>query len=275
MAHQTFNDPWGSGECESEHVSHNYVERSNWQLCHRIDWNGLIGVHGERHAERFHPNAWRQLGRVARDLDDLGRRFHPSGRSYPLTWLGDVGVKVCKPGWHRFGLAVDLSRISWGSQYVDFNAHWRPSVASHLRLRYLAAVAVFRCHFGVVLHAYNDPDGSHANHVHLDRSRHAVALARDYLSDQSIIHLTANWLLGRNLRVAEGWGDDTEAAYQDLLECFGMASRSDSDVELDPLTRADHFRMLLRLIARTAFHNAEPGVFIVPSTPNAESPDES
>ncbi|MFC4337522.1 hypothetical protein [Salininema proteolyticum] len=253
MTHGRVEDAWGSGECAGEEIERDHVSDSV-PLRHRLAWDGMLGEHGGRHSERFHPEAWRQLSRTARDLDRLGREFHPSGEERPLEWIGDIGVKHCKPGWHRFGLAFDLSRVSWKGTYCDMNAHWRDGADRSDRLRYLAVLCLCRCHFGVVLHGRNDPDGSHANHVHLDRSRHANRLSEGHLSDQTLVHMAANEYLGADLIVGGGWGEGTERSYRTMLDRLGLADRG-----LEPREGGDRFRVMLRLLARTAFQGAELG----------------
>lgn len=265
-------DAWASGACSGDTVSRDYLYRQEWELRHRTGWTGgspAIGVHGGRHSEQFHPNCHEQAGKVARDLDRLARSYPPFAGDWSLTWVGDIGVRVCNPGWHRYGLALDLTRFTFGDQFVDLNRDWRsPDIA--LRRRYLAVVAVCRKHFGTVLHGYNDPDGTHVNHIHVDRGRHAVALSRGNRTDTVIVQWAAREIAEYADMAIDGiWGPQTQDGYERLLSRFRMRVAYGGCLDYDPLSNAAHQRVLMELIARHAFANRVAGYYTAPTPPCA------
>lgn len=270
MAHGGGKNAWASSSCSGGTVSRDHLHREGWELRHRFGWAGAppqIGTHGGRHSERFHRECHQQASQVARDLDALARDYPPFRNPWELTWVGDIGVRVCKPGWHRYGLAVDFSRFSFGSgRFVDLNRHWRDD-RIRLRRRYLAVLAMCRKRFGVVLHGHNDPDGTHVNHVHVDRSRHAVPLNRNNRTDTTLVQFAARELAEIPDMAIDGiWGAQTEMGYDELLTRFRMTTASGGSLTYNPMRYASHQRILMEMIGRHGFANRVAGHYTVPAS---------
>lgn len=264
-------DAWASGSCSGSTVSRNYLYQSSWELRHRIGWTSRspqIGVHSGRHSESFHSNCHQQAGRVARDMNRLGTSYPPSSSDWSLTWVGDIGVRVCKPGWHRYGLAVDLTRFSFGEgRFVDTNRHWRDS-RIRLRRRYLAVIASARKHFGTVLHGHNDPDGSHINHIHVDRGRHAVSLNKNNRTDTIIVQWAARDIAEYSSMAIDGiWGPQTQSGYDRLMSRFKLRVAYGGCYNFNPLSTPAHQRVLMDFIGRTAFANKVAGYYTAATPP--------
>jgi hypothetical protein len=220
--------------------------------------------------EKFHFECHEQAGKVARDMDILGRNYPPSTSNWALDWVGEVGVQACKTGWHRHGLAVDLTRFNFSDdgRFLDTNRHWRDS-RIRLRRRYLAVVATCRKHFGVVLHGHNDPDPdkSHANHIHVDRSRHAVSLNKNNRTDTTIVQWAGRDLAGLGTVIDGVWGSQTQSAYTTLMSKFKMTRASGGCFDFDPLVGTADQRTFMDMIGRHAFANQSAGAYTMATPP--------
>lgn len=270
MAHENFTNPWGSSSCTTTGiVQRYYLYKASWRLRHRTGWTGAspqIGVHNKIHSssdqEKIHSECHEQAGKVARDLDTLGRIYPPSSSNWALDWIGEVGIQTCKPGWHRHGLAIDFTRFNFSDdgRFVDMNRHWRDD-RIRLRRRYLAVLAMCRKHFGVVLHGRNDPDGSHVNHIHVDRSRHAVALNKNNRTDATIVQWAGRDLAGLGTVIDGIWGSQTQTAYNTLMSKFKMTRASGGCWDFNPLSAAADMRIFMDMIGRHAFADKSAGAY--------------
>lgn len=262
---------WGSSSCAGDTIQRNYLYKSSWEIRHRVGWTGSsprLGAHGSRHTERFHSNCHHQAGKVVRDVNRLGTSYPPNSSDWGVAWVGDIGVRVCKPGWHRYGLAVDLSKFKYVSNYVDFNRHWRNGQPRYLRRRYLAVVAMCRKHFGTVLYGHNDSDGSHVNHIHIDRGRHAVSLNKNNRTDTTIVQWAARDLAGMTGMAIDGiWGSQTQSGYNKLRSRFKMTTASGGCFNIDPLSSAAEQRIFMDMIGRHAFANRNAGYYTMATPP--------
>jgi hypothetical protein len=137
-----------------------------------------------------------------------------------------------------------------------------------LRKRYLAVLAMSRKHFGRVLHHHNDPDGTHKNHIHLDRSRTAVAMNWDVKDDVTIVQWACRDLAGQSLAVDGIWGPKTQSAYNTLRTRFKMTTASGGCRNLNPTSSAASQRTFMDLIGKTAMADRNAGYYTMPTSPN-------
>ena len=102
-------------------VIRNYVHQTDWDLHHRTAYDSCgYGTHGGTHNEEFN-RAFHTL---------CGNAFYYiylyTPWDYQISWVGDIGVTVCKPGWHGYGRAFDLSQIRFtNGEFIDMNRDWR------------------------------------------------------------------------------------------------------------------------------------------------------
>jgi hypothetical protein len=247
---------FASAACPNEPPRRSYLYKSAWELRYRSAISGGVGIHDDPpHNPRFHNACHEQAGKVAYDLDRMGRLYAPDDRDWSLRWVGDAGVQVCKVGWHRYGLAIDLTRFHFGtSRVAEMVRDWHDSLAR--RRRYLAVLAICRKHFGRVLHAHNDTDGSHWNHIHVDLGRHAVPLNPNFPDDAIIIQWAARELAGYDNMVLDGtWGQQTQNGYERLIKRFKLQVQHGGCYNLRPKQSTADCRILMEYIARNGFSN--------------------
>jgi hypothetical protein len=265
----------GSGEafsstaCQYSDITRDWLYKSAWKFRARTGYNSSgYGLHPKVNSFRMHQETHTQIGKVARDLHWLGNSYGPAGAKWSLTSFGCGGAKHCKRGYHRYGAAIDITKVSWGSdRFVDMNVHGRDSRV-RLRKRYLAVLAMSRKHFGRVLHTYNDPDGSHKNHIHLDRGRKAVAMSWNVKDDVTIVQWAARDLAGVSLSIDGIWGPKTQSAYNTLRTRFKMTTASGGCFNLNPTTSAANQRTFMDLIGKTAMADRNAGYYTMTSRPN-------
>lgn len=252
--------------CDYPDITRNWFWDGSLKTRYRtaFDANGY-GVHPNVTSFTMHEEAHQQAGRVVRDLNDLGIEFARSEPPWPYRWTGLAGAKVCKPGYHRYGAALDFTRFDWGSgHYVDTAVHGKER-RLYLRRRYLAVIAICRKHFGTVLHCNNDPDGSHWNHIHADRGRQAVAADWSYQTDTTIIQWAARDLAGvKDMPIDGSFGQKTKAGYIVLREKLGL-------VDIGPGDSAANFRIWLDLIARHGMADKPAGTFFADEAMRADA----
>ncbi|WP_026928486.1 hypothetical protein [Glycomyces tenuis] len=258
MGFPSSSEAFSSSRCELPDITRNWIGEHKWPLRYRTAFDGSgYGVHPSVTSFTMHQEAHEQCGGLAASFDDLGRKYPPHGVPWSLSWVGLAGAKVCKKGYHRYGAAVDLTKVSWGAdRFVDLAVHGKDGRV-RLRRRYLAVVAMCRKYFGTVLHVHNDPDGSHWNHIHVDRGRSVVALDWDYGTDVTIIQWAARDLAGMSDMAVDGvWGPQTRSGYERLRDRFKAGS-------VDPTGSVGNARAWLNVIAQHAMANQDAGAFTV------------
>lgn len=243
--------------CEYPDITRNWFYDSGWKMRYRsgYDRNGF-GVHPNVTSFTMHEEAHIQAGKVIRDLHSLGKYHGYAGVSRAYQWTGLAGAKVCKPGYHRYGAAIDFTRFDWGADcFVDTAVHG--GARRYLRRRYLTVIATCRKHFGIVLHRHNDPDGSHWNHIHVDRGRKAVAMNWGYTTDTTIIQWAARDLAGvTDLAIDGDFGPKTTAAFKTLRSRFGAE-------DCDPTASNTNTMIWLNLIGRHGMTDQDAGTYTV------------
>lgn len=252
------SEAFSASACEMADVTRNWIGKREWTMRYRTAYNGEgYGVHPSVTSFTMHEEIHELCGRLTRSLDDLGRDYPPGNVPWGFTWMGIAGAKVCKQGYHRYGAAIDFTKAAWGpGRFVDFAVHGKDR-RIRLRRRYLAVVAMCRKYFGTVLHVHNDPDGSHWNHIHVDRGRHPVALDWDYGTDVTIVQWAARDLAGMSDMAIDGiWGPQSDSGYQRLRDRFGAGA-------VDPTGSSAEALAWMDLIARHAMADEDAGAFTV------------
>jgi len=258
MTFPSSSTAFSSSACRFPDITRNWLWALAWKMRYRTGFNDNgYGIHPSSTSFTMHEEAHKQAGRLARDLDALGREYARGGETWSYQWTGLAGAKVCKPGYHRYGAAIDFTKFTWSSSnYVDTAVHGEARLR-YLRRRYLAVIATCRKHFGTVLHCNNDPDGSHWNHIHVDRGRQAVAMDWDYHTDTTIIQWAARDLAGMEELAIDGvFGRQTKMGYARLRDAFGAA-------DVDPTASAANNRIWLDLIGRHGMADKDAGAFRV------------
>ncbi|SDD84106.1 hypothetical protein [Glycomyces harbinensis] len=266
MAFPSSSKAFARSTCGYPDITRDWLYERGWKMRYRTAFNGDgLGVHPATTSFTMHAETHTQAGKVVRDLHSLGQYYARGGGKWSYQWTGVAGAKVCKPGYHRYGAAIDLTKFDWGSgHYVDAAVHGKDS-RLYLRRRYLAVIATCRKHFGTVLHCNNDPDGSHWNHIHADRGRQAVAMNWGYGTDTTIIQWAARDLAGvKGLAVDGDFGPKTKQAFQILRERFGAES-------VDPTASPVAGRIWLDLIGRHGMADKAAGAFLAGESAEAEA----
>jgi hypothetical protein len=252
--------------CELPDITRDWLHERVHKTRYRTAFTGEgLGVHPNPTSFTMHEETHAKAGLVVRDLKTLGKDYSPDGQPWAYDWTGVAGAKVCKPGYHRYGAAIDFTKFQWGrGQYMDTAVHGKSGNLT-LRRRYLAVIAICRKHFGTVLHCHHDPDGSHWNHIHVDRGRQSVAANWDYPTDTTIIQWAARDLAGMTtIRVDGDFGPQTTEAYKLLRERFATE-------DVDPTDSGASFRVWLDLIGRHGMADKEAGEFRLGATVLADA----
>ncbi|THV43010.1 hypothetical protein [Glycomyces buryatensis] len=260
MPFPSSSQAFARSKCGYPDVTRNYLADKRWKTRFRTAFNGDgYGVHPSSTSFTMHEEIHTQAGKIVRDLHELGQRYAPRGETWSYGWTGVAGTKVCKPGYHRYGAAIDFTKFNWGpGQFVDLAVHGKDE-RLHLRRRYLAAIAICRKYFGTVLHCHNDPDGSHWNHIHADRGRQAVALDWDYGTDVTVIQWAARDLAGfKGMSIDGDWGPQSLEGLRLLRAKF----RADG---VDPTASPVLGRRWLDLIARHGMADKAAGTYTADS----------
>ncbi|MQM27433.1 hypothetical protein [Glycomyces albidus] len=259
---------FASSSCELPDITRDWLHDTVWKTRYRTAFGGDgLGVHPSVTSFTMHEEAHVQAGKLVRDLHDLGQAYGYAGVPRAYQWTGLAGAKVCKPGYHRYGAALDFTRFDWGPDcFVDTAVHGR--ARRYLRRRYLAVIAMCRKHFGTVLHLHHDPDGSHWNHIHVDRGRKAVAADWDYQTDTTIIQWAARDLAGITDMAIDGdFGPQTEEGFKALRDAFRTG-------DVDPAASSANFRIWLDLIGRHGMADKDAGEYRADTRAKAAGRDE-
>jgi Extensin-like protein C-terminus len=234
-------------------VRRDYLSSTDWELRHRTSFDSCrFGVHGGRHSEEFNSTFHTICGRVATYV-----HAH-TPLAWLLDWVGDIGVTVCKAGFHGEGRAFDLSVVRFtNGAFIDTNTHWNPSSPCSggslaNRRRYVGLAAGARQFVGTVLTAWYNAD--HRNHIHFDNGVGVVPLRTGARTDATLVQAACNYLNGESLAIDGAWGPLTEAAYQRLLTRLNMRCRS-------PKTNTGHAVLFLDLVATTGLTGNAAGAF--------------
>jgi hypothetical protein len=234
-------------------ITRNYLSSTDWDLRHRTSFDSCArGTHGGQHSEEFNSAFWTICGRFATYV----HAHTPAG--WLLDFVGDIGVTVCKAGFHGEGRAFDLSVTRFtNGQVIDTNVNWNPSAPCSLgalanRRRYIGLVCAARQFVGTVLTAWYNAE--HRNHIHFDNGVGVVPLRTGTRTDATMVQAICNNLSGESLVIDGAWGPLTEAAYQRLLTKLNMRCRN-------PKTNTSHAVAFLDLVAFTAFHGAAAGTY--------------
>lgn len=203
-------------------------------LRHRLAYNADgTGKHGDRRAEQFASAFYSSVCvPIVRDLDGLSR----FGGGPGVSWIGNVGVTVCKAGMHGLGRAFDLTRVMTSSWSVDCNTAWRTDRSVTSRRRYVGVAATCRAHAGTVLTTWYN--AAHGNHIHVDNGVPFTVIRRGMRSDTTLVQASCNLLNGASLAVDGNWGPLTETAYNALRGRLRLGGQ-------DPRTNASHARTFL------------------------------
>lgn len=242
--------------CGFTTVPRDHIGNVNWELRHRTSFDACgRGVHTGRHSEQFNLTFWNRCGAW---ITYINTWAPASFRG--VDWVGDIGVAVCKPGFHGQGRAFDLSQIRFtGGQLIDMDADWNlaRSCASVTTLRrYIGVAASLRRQVGTVLTTWYNAD--HQNHIHFDNGVAVGPIQRTLRTDTTLVQATCRHLSGETGVAIDGdWGPITEAAYLRLLTKLRMNCRSPRGNTADAL-------LLLHLIARTGLNGTTAGAFTGP-----------
>lgn len=180
-------------------------------------------------------------------LDTWGRNFDEGLRAAGLpgvAWWGEVGSMAChRPtAAHNRARGFDLCAVvTAGGPRIDANSSHAGSAPD--QRRYLGLTASLRRYFSTVLTVHYN--AAHRDHLHIDDLRELAPIRSDVRSDTALIQSTANLLAGEGLVIDGVWGSKTQAAYDKLLDGFGLTC-------LDPRGQVADALVLLDLIARTA-----------------------
>lgn len=239
------------GHCSSySAISRDWVGKTGWELRHRTGYySSGRGRHGGRHSEHFNKNFHGTCTNWAKNLNFFSTNY--IGGAYTVTWVGDVGVGVCKSGYHGRARAFDLTHIRFSNgAYFDANWSWRESRYHHRR--YLAVAAQCRRYVGTVLtHWYNS---AHADHIHFDNGVGATYIRSGAKSDTTLVQASCNLLNGESLAVDGVWGSLTQSAYRRLIRKFNMGC-------YDPRSNASHAKVFLAHIVKHGFANKSAGYY--------------
>lgn len=228
-------------------VTRNYLYDTAHDLRHRTAYNSdLTGVHGGQHNEEFNSTFFTRCGEVVRQLEIR------TGKT--IDWIGDIGVGVCKDGYHGSARAFDLSQIRFADgTLIDTNAHWRGTATQ--KRQYIGLAAQCRLVVGTVLTAWYN--GDHQNHIHFDNGTAFVPIRESAESDTGLIQATCNILNGEALTIDKDWGPLTEAAYNRLRAKLKVQC-------LNPKGNAADATLFLGLIAQTGLNGQVAGTYLGP-----------
>ena len=236
---------------------HDYIGNTAWELRHRTGYDSCgFGIHGGRHNEEFNATFWNQCNNWAVSFESIARNY---GAFY-LNWVGDIGVSACKPGYHQYGRAFDLSQLhDSAGDFIDMNEDWAPShdcSALFFTRRYVGVAASLRRYIGTVLTAWYNAE--HQNHIHFDNGTAVGPINDNLKTDTTLVQATCRYMNGEsNLAIDGVWGPLTEAAYVRLRTKLKMGCRS-------PRSNPADAKLFLLLIARTGLAGAAAGTYVGP-----------
>jgi Extensin-like protein C-terminus len=238
-------------------VTRNYIGNTGWELRHRTAYDTTCqsGIHGSSaHNEEFNSTFHTVCGNWITNLN----AYASSVGGFTVDWVGDVGVTVCKTGYHGEGRAFDLTQLRFSNgTFIDMNWAWKTSgcATAATRRRYLAVVASIRRHAATVLTAWYNVD--HQNHVHFDNGVALAPIRMSTVSDTTFIQATCNYMNGESLVIDGDWGPLTDAAYGRLLTKLRMQCRN-------PRGNTADMALLCELIAKAGITGQAAGAFVGP-----------
>lgn len=219
--------------CPASPVWHDHVYYR--PLRHRLAYNADgTGSHTDQRAEQFAGAFFDSVCvPIVRDLEGFSR----FGGGPGVSWIGNVGVTVCKAGMHGLGRAFDLTRVEMDGWGVDCNTAWRADQSLASQRRYLGVAATCRVHAGTVLTTWYNND--HGNHIHFDDGVPFTVIRPEMRSDTTLVQASCNLLNSASLAVDGAWGTLTDAAYHALRHKLGLGGGH------DPRSYASHARTFL------------------------------
>ncbi|MGH3646931.1 MAG: extensin family protein [Micromonosporaceae bacterium] len=237
------------GHCSSySAISRSWIGYDSWYLGHRTGYNSSgTGIHGGRHSEHFNSTFHGTCTNWIRNLNFFSTNYGSLGG---VQWVGDVGVGVCKSGYHGSARAFDLTKVQWANGMVDMNWSWRSSNTIANRRRYVAVAAQCRRYVGTVLTTWYN--SAHGNHIHFDNGTAVTYIRTGVRSDTTLVQASCNLLNGESLAIDGQWGPLTDGAYLRLLSKFNMRC-------LSPKSNATHAKQFLSYIVRHGLANRAAG----------------
>jgi hypothetical protein len=237
-------------------INRNYVEFTSWELHHRTAFNTCgYGTHGGTHSEEFNSGFWGVCGNAFNYI-----HVHTPS-DYLINWVGDIGITVCKPGWHGYGRAFDLSQIRFtNGEFIDMNRDWRGTSCggrggNFKRRQYIGVWAALRRFTGTVLTGWYNAD--HQNHIHFDNGTAVGPIREGAETDTKLVQATCNYMNGESLAIDGAWGPLTEAAYGRLRTRLRMGCRNPKANTADAL-------LFLHLIAQAGLKGQAAGAYTGP-----------
>lgn len=236
-------------------VIRNFVGITDWELHHRTGFGDCTsGIHTGIHDEEFNSTFHNTCNNWINNLN-----FYASSvGGFGVDWVGDIGVTVCKTGFHGEGRAFDLTHLRFtNGSLIDMNWAWRTTGCATLdtRRRYLAVVASLRRHVDTVLTGWYNVD--HENHIHFDNGVALMPIRMSVRTDTTMIQAICNYMNGESLAIDGIWGSLTEAAYGRLLSKVRMQCRN-------PKGNTADMALLLELIAKAGIIGQAAGAFLGP-----------
>lgn len=237
-------------------ITRNYIGNTGWELRHRTSYDTSCqsGVHGGSHSEEFNSTFHTTCGNWINNLNT----YTTNVGGFGVDWVGDVGVTVCKTGFHGEGRAFDLTHLRFSNgAAIDMNWAWKTSgcATATTRRRYLSTVATLRRYFGTVLTAWYNAD--HTNHIHFDNGIALPAIRQSAVSDTTFVQATCNYMNGEALAIDGIWGPLTDAAFGRLLTKIRMGCR-------DPRSSTANMQLFCEIIAKTGVNGQAAGAFVGP-----------
>lgn len=236
-------------------VIRNYIGNTGWELRHRTAFESCnSGTHGGAHSEEFNSSFHSVCGNWINNLN----AYASSVGGFTVNWVGDVGVTVCKTGFHGEGRAFDLTQLRFSNgTFVDMNWAWRTSGCATVatRRRYLSIVASLRRHVGTVLTGWYNAD--HENHIHFDNGVSLPPIRESARTDATFVQAVCNYMNGESLVIDGDWGPATDAAFGRLLTRLRMGCR-------DPRNSTANMALFCELIAKAGINGGAAGAFVGP-----------
>lgn len=237
-------------------ITRNFIGNTAWDLHLRTayDTGCQSGVHSGTHNQEFNSTFHTVCGNWASNIN----AYATSVGGFGIEWVGDIGVTVCKTGFHGEGRAFDLTQLRFtDGSFIDMNWAWRTSgcATAFTRRRYLAVVASLRRHVGTVLTGWYNAD--HANHIHFDNGIALPPIRTSVVTDTTMVQAICNYMNGESLAIDGAWGPLTEAAYGRLLTRLRMQCRN-------PKGNTGDMALFLELIAKAGITGQAAGAFVGP-----------
>jgi hypothetical protein len=237
-------------------VIRNYIGNTAWDLHHRTAYDSgcQSGIHGGTHSEEFNSTFHSISGNWITNLNS----YASSVGGFTVDWVGDVGVTVCKSGYHGEGRAFDLTQLRFSDgSFIDMNWAWRTSgcATTVTRRQYLAVVTTLRRYVGTVLTGWYNTD--HANHIHFDNGIALPPIRTSVRTDTTLVQAICNYMNGESLAIDGIWGPLTDGAYGRLLSTLRMQCRN-------PTGNTGDMALFCELIAKAGITGQPAGTFVGP-----------